>query len=280
MLYLNHRSTRRLSVAAAACSALMLVQCDRAERIETVPAEPVATPAAPTPAGPAPALTREDLILAMEQAASAYASGQTPTGDSLSGRRFSIRLAFGCDGPRTNAADAAGDGLARWSWDEDRRSIRLSLAPGDWAESALVVGAGGGAAWEAVEGFWIPRPWLKSDACPGQTVDPLQAGAAGASPQTVGLAAVFGPDSSRLGRRDGRAYVHTIRPEGDAVLIPPPDGYRLVLEGRASAFPDSRAIHCRAPGPDSRPVCVMAATLDRVAFEDASGRQLSEWRVG
>ena len=56
-------------------------------------------------------------------------------------------------------------------------------------------------------------------------------------------------------------------------------GYRLVLEGRFAAFPDGRSIHCRAETPDQRPLCIAAAQLDRVAFEDAdTGSVISEWR--
>ena len=64
---------------------------------------------------------------------------------------------------------------------------------------------------------------------------------------------------------------------------PPPaptGGYRLILEGRMSAFADGRAIRCRASSPDQRPVCIGAVQLDRVAFEDAGGAVLSEWRPG
>lgn len=47
-----------------------------------------------------------------------------------------------------------------------------------------------------------------------------------------------------------------------------------------TTFADGRAIHCRTAAPDQRPVCIGAAQLDRVAFEDADGQMLSEWRDG
>ena len=131
-----------------------------------------------------------------------------PGGADLVGRRFSVRQVFGCTGPATPpAADAAsGDGLARWSWGDRRRTLKLTLAPGDWTDSALI--AGGADSWEAAEGFWLTRPWLRTEGCPGVQGDPL------------------------------------------------------------------------AGGPDQRPVCIGAVRLDRVAFEDASGKLLSEWRGG
>jgi hypothetical protein len=64
----------------------------------------------------------------------------------------------------------------------------------------------------------------------------------------VGLAAVHEQDSSRLGRRNGRAYSFVVRGEGDQPAVAPAGGYRLVLEGRLTAFADGRAIHCRTAG--------------------------------
>jgi len=168
-----------------------------------------------------------------------------------------------------------------WLKDDQHRhlSIRLSLTPGDWTRSALIAGAGQDR-WEAVEGFWVSRAWMTADGCPSVRADPLASGPAAPSPQTVGLAAVFEAGGSRLGRRNGRAYAHTIRAAGDAAPDAPAGGYRVRLEGRIAAFPDGRAIRCRAANPDQRPVCVAAVQLDRVAFETAGGETLSEWRPG
>lgn len=270
--------------AALAATGLALAACDREET--PPPASPAEPAAAPPVAAPAPVLTpaldREGLLEALAQAASAYAAGAAAEGqDALVGRQFSIRSAFGCAGPDprpAEAAEATGDGLARWSRDETRQTIRLTLNPGDWSDSALVAGATDGR-WEAVEGFWIPRPWMTSDGCPGIRPDPL-AGPATPSPQTAGLAAVFESGGSRLGRRNGRAYSYTVRGEGDAPPARPADGWRVLMEGRFVAFPDGRAIRCRAAGPDQRPVCVAAVQMDRVAFLTADGATLGEWRTG
>jgi hypothetical protein len=96
----------------------------------------------------------------------------------------------------------------------------------------------------------------------------------------VGIAAVFEAGGSRIGRRNGRAYTFTVRSQNGEVLTPPAGGYRLLLEGRVVGFLGGRAIRCRAPGPDHRPVCVTAVQLDKVAFEDATGGVISEWRPG
>ncbi|MGH7028048.1 hypothetical protein [Brevundimonas sp.] len=277
---------------AARCSgviaaALLLVQCDRPDAIETPEAPSVAAPA-PTPektvvvVPPAQraALSRSDILVAAEAAASAYASGQPQAGEGLVGRRFSVRLPFGCGGPVALDALGSADGLARWSWSKDHLAARLSMTPADWTASPLIASIGAEAAWEAVEGFWLSRPWMTTDACPQVASDPLATSENRVSPQTVGLAAVFERGGSRIGRRSGRAYAFTRRFEAGQAPAPPVDGYRLRLEGRVGAFPGGRAVRCHADGPDQRPTCVLAVVLDRVAYEDVAGGLLSEWRPG
>lgn len=273
----SRAATLSFSLAALAVSVLMTA----CQRQQPEPAAPVAeAPPAPVslPVAPPPPLGRVELLQAIDKAASAYAAGKAPEGESLAGRRFTVRQAFGCSGAAAPApADQAADGLARWSWSRDRRALEIRLTPSDWTGSALM--AGGDGAWEAAEGFWLTRPWLRTDGCPGAKVDPL-AGPGVASPQSMGLVAVFERGGSRLGRRNGRAYAFTVRGDGDKLPPLPIGGYRLVLEGRFVAFADGRAVRCRADGVDQRPVCVAAAQLDRVAFEAADGEVLSEWRVG
>lgn len=275
---------RPVAVLTTAAAALLLAQCDR-DRPEPVDAEPVAAEPASTGAPKIvvpTTLTRAGLLAATARAASAYAAGEAMEGaDALVGRQFSIRIPFGCNGPRPTQAEAVGDGLARWSWGPENETIQLSLTPGDWLSTALISAAAGESDWEAVEGFWLPRPWLTTEVCSAVRVDPLQSGDRSPSPQTVGLAAVFGADDSRVGRRNGRAYAFTVRPTEDAPLAAPAGGYRVVLEGRLASFPDGRAIRCRASNPDQRPVCIAAIRLDRVGFTNADGSVLlSEWRPG
>lgn len=279
-----HACGRSVSTTAAAIAvSLLLIQCDRPapESPEVIPGPEVS----PAPArGPVPtaALSRVDLLNAARLAEQAYAEGRAATqADPLLGRSFAIRMAFGCNGPST--PDAPATGLAQWAWGTDQRTIRIRLAPADWTGSNLVTPAGATASpsgWEAVEGFWVARPWLTTEACPVVHLDPLTPTQGAASPQTLGLAAVFEAGGSRVGRRDGKAYEHTVRPQGDQPLASPSQGYRLLLEGRVVGFPGGRAIQCRAAGPEQRPVCVAAVQLDKVAFEDASGATLSEWRPG
>ncbi len=263
----------RPSVVALAASLIFLSACQREPTAASAPvAEPAQTPVVTV--APAPILDRASLLQAMDIAASAFAAGQEVAGASLAGRRFVVRQAFGCGGPAANAPSQAG--LATVTWSENRESAKLTLTPGDWSQSALI--AGDAETWEAAEGFWLARPWLRVNTCPA-----VQGGASLEAPsaaQTVGLAAVFKEGGSRTVRRNGRAYEATLRADGDQPLTPSVQGYRLVLEGRMTAFADGRAIRCRAVDADQRPVCIGAVQLDRVAFEDAEGKTLSEWREG
>ncbi|WP_242078236.1 hypothetical protein [Brevundimonas diminuta] len=264
----------RYSIIALAASLLVLAACQREPQPAPAPAEKSETPPVVTVA-PAPVLDRAGLLEAMDIAASAFAAGREVGGASLAGRRFVVRQAFGCGAP-SEAAEAAADGLATVAWAKDRQSLKFSLAPADWLQSGVVGGDDSGL--EAVEGFWLARPWLLTEACPAMA--PGASASTQASPQTAGLAAVFKPNGARTGRRNGRAYEFTLRGEDGQPPVPSAQGYRLVLEGRMTAFADGRAIHCRAAAADQRPACIGAVQLDRVAFEDADGQMLSEWRDG
>jgi len=289
---LRDRPVVRLGLAAGLV--LGLAQCDREPREQPIDAEPIVETPVPEPDIATPtSLDRADFLGAISRAGSAYATGTTASGaDPLVGRTFAIRLPFGCGRPdrapseATPGADAAtrapDAGLPTLAWGPENETLRLSLTPDDWSDTALITSSGAGDRWEAVEGFWLSRPWLGSETCPQRIDrDPLGGGTGQADPQTVGLASVHETNSSRLGRRDGQAYRFTLRGEDDRAPVPSPMGYRVVLEGRFASFPDGRAIRCRAASIDQRPVCIAAVQLDRVAFEDgSSGSVLSEWRPG
>lgn len=267
-------------VAAAGCKPAAPDLADNAGA--SMPAAPAPSSAAPMIPAPQPALTRSDLVSATTAAASEFAQGKAPASeDPLVGRSFAVRLPFGCEGPApAESAQEASDGLPASMWGPDRATIRLRMTPGDWMQSAMLAGVNASEQWEAVEGFWVARPWVLAESCPTVKPDPLQTGAPPASPQTLGLAAVFETGGSRLGRRNGRAYEHVVRATGDSPLAPPLAGFRLLLEGQIAAFPSQQAIECRAPGPDQRPVCIVAVHLNRVAYKDADGKVLAEWRPG
>lgn len=218
---------------------------------------------------PAPVLGRTELLSALDAAASDYAAGQAEGGE-LAGRRFVIRQPFGCPASR-----GQGDGVAQWTPADG--GAELNLAPADWTQAPIVAEAHGD--WEAVEGYWLSWPWLRGGECPAARGDPAELAQAQPARQTAGLAAVFTSEGARTARRNGRPYSFAIRAEGETPAALPPAGYRLVLEGRLAAFPTGRAIRCHARAATEQPVCVAAAEIDRVAFEDANGATLREWRT-
>ncbi|WP_312084423.1 hypothetical protein [Brevundimonas sp.] len=264
-----------------------LAQCDR-HRPERPPEAPAASPAPQTVA-----LDRAGIIAALARAASTYAAGDAPQ-EALVGRRFVVRLPFGCQG---GAETPEHPGFASWSRTTDGKDIDLRLDTADWLATPPVDGADLAAAWANADGVWITRPWLSLDTCP----PPPPAHASGpltvsddetpseppsliapfGSEQTAGLVFYAPVDGSRIGRREGQPYVHLIRGEVDQPAQPPTHGWRVLIEGRIGAFPDGRSIRCRAPTRDARPTCVAAVQVDKLAFEDGStGRQLAEWRPG
>ncbi|MBD7942191.1 hypothetical protein [Brevundimonas guildfordensis] len=297
-------TTTRLAAPLALAAALpLLTWCQRQPE-----------PAAPTEPAPPPTvvldstLNRAALLAALTEAGTALADGEKRDA-VLTGRTVSVRLPFGCGGEAK--VDGAGAGTPRLARNADG-SLTLTVTPEDLSGSALVPAAreGAGEKWEAVEGFWIARPWSSLDGCPTASRQTVGAAASAPSPapmadktpaegeaveiktvetvaspsmvqpeRSAGLAAVFETGGSRLGRRPGQAYVHVIRGEKGVAPTPAPGGYALRLEGRLTAFSDGKAVHCVQQDAESRPVCVAALRLDRLAFEDgATGALLSEWR--
>ena len=246
---------------------------------------PPAQPAAPPPAAAAPiasapaetmAINRAELIKEADAIASAYAADvQRPLRgkDPLAGRQFAVRIPFGCDGPQSRG----GAAQAFYEFDPDKRTVRLVARPATWTALPLVQGAPGADRIEAVQGFWIPRPWSYSDACPPQRDQPVPASPTPPAAQTLGLAQLFEAEGSRVALRGDRPYEQVLKLQQNEDL-PTAQGYRLVLEGRFAAFPDGRAARCWSESSDHQPICLYAVHFDRIAFESADGKALAEWR--
>jgi hypothetical protein len=231
--------------------------------------------APPAPVLAAPPLGRGQLLAAARAATAAYAAGQpAPAGQTdLVGRRFEVRIPFGCSGPQAEPAGAQ----AWWNYDSARQTLTLAARPVDWT-AAPPVPLVTGADVEAVEGFWLPRPWTDAETCPPRAAGPLAAPArlVPPTPQTLGVASVFRAAGSRVLRRGARPYqvVRKVSPDDLAAV----GEFHLVLSGRVAAIRDGQPVACRAETSDQRPVCLIAVEFDRVAFEDAAGDALAEWR--
>lgn len=264
------RRSGRSGLSAVALTVL-LAACSRPAPPE--PAAPEASPAPPSaPAAvipaPPPPLGRAALLDAVALAADAASAGRPypEAAAALAGRSFRLKLPFGCTGASTGEA-----GLG-YEWNPEGRILKLSAAPETWSDTALRTQIGDEAT-ESLEGFWLRRPWLRTEDCPAAVPGDDLSGPP--APETLGLVSVFGRDDSRIQKRSRRPYEITRKlKEGEA---PSPNGYRLVLEGRVGGGEDQPPVICRSNGPDRPPLCFVRVNVDRVAFETPAGDQLAEW---
>jgi len=295
---------RKMPLTALLAATLAVAGCrqQEAETDTNLAEEPVLNlPAVPRPQPP---VDRATLLGVVAQAASAAAAGaQMPESvQSLDGRQFEIRIRFGCRGPATDL----GEQWLGWSFDPDSRRIRVRAAP-TISKDEPVVARIGDDEFEAVEGFWLPRPWLLQAVCPaGVAVAPAaeaeptarqdssarggsragtatseieQNGESLPAPPRIGIAQFFTSEDPRTRRRDMRPYQasHTL-PEGKALS---PQGYNLVLSGRLRELPGRGVIHCVARGPDAAPDCIVSAEFLRVWIEQPDTREvIAEWGAG
>lgn len=202
-------------------------------------------------------------------AASSYAAGQPPPNTVLSGRRFSLSLPFGCDGPAPDLAKQPSG----WALDTDRQTLRVKVTPEELAETSLLRAMIGSSLVEAAEGFWIDRPWARGASCPPPAPDVTSIPP---DRQSLAIVELFGSDSKRSRRRGGRSYeaVEVVDPGALDLAT----GLRLRLEGRLAGIGDGPPIGCWSEAPSRRPTCIVSARFERIAITDASGdRILAEW---
>lgn len=240
-------------------------------------ARPPAIIAPPAEVAAKDTLTRTDLIALAAKATDAFAAGGSAPSEVLeaAGRRFDIRLPFGCEG--STGKDSAAP--MRWRYDADRKALRLHVAPTSWAiEDWWPDSAAAPKTIDGIEGFWITRPWTGSETCPpgGQPV------AAGMTPltlpgQTLAVAQFFSADDARQGRRDGKAFETVLKVEPDALQTA--QGFRLRITGRITNIPGGGPALCRqTAGAEQRPICVIATEVSEVAIENgATGAVLATW---
>jgi len=266
-----------LSIAAAIALVVLAAALFTARGAKEPPRPPPAV-AAP-PARPAPKTTwgRRELIASANALSAAYAAdgaGAAGATESPAGRKFMLRIPFGCEGPQVRP----GGSQAYYEFDPEKRTVRLLARPAIWTTLPVVQETVTPDRLEAVEGFWIPQPWSPTERCPPPRDKPVPASPTPPAAETLGLARLFEPGASRIGRRGERAYEHVVKLD-DGEPLPLAQGYRLVLEGRLAAFPDGRVAHCWNESAAHRPVCLYAVEFDRVAFETGDeSRLLAEWR--
>lgn len=308
---------RRLFFGAAAL--LALAGCKPVPLDEPVKKTDADYKPAITPTVQDIAVDRSQLLTAMANASSAAASGvdDSAAQNALDGRQFILKMPIGC-GPQGKEPtgwnyDAASKRLVlRATPNIDLTGVReaglLASEPGSEPASgqpraaeatnaaslenvvrANMTTPATASDIEAVDGFWIPRPWLFTDSCPvvkraqdaaldepkPENAEPDDADETHPDAIIVtslplfGIAHFYTSQESRTGRRGGQAYTITRRiTEGESF---DPEGLRLVLRGRLGAAPGGKVIQCVVTEAGFQPRCIVSATFDRVSFENADG---------
>lgn len=277
--------TRHRYPIAAFAGIALLSACQQSKEphspASAAPTEtPGTAPVLPTAEKP---LDRGQLLLAVAQAASDAALGRSDVDRqrTLDGKAFELRLRFGCPTDR--------GGSRAWTYDDKRRKLSLRIEPEITAHDAMIE-ALGQQGYEAVEGFWIRRPWQLAAACSAPVETNAVATSATAGPEAhsptaseplgpmpkIGLAQFYTDEESRTHRRDSRAYTASkILPEGTQ---PSDRGYDLVIKGRLRKLASGTVIACRNRGTAAPPDCVASALIDSVAILDPnSGQIIAEW---
>lgn len=246
----------------------------------------VEAPNPPTPQ-PLPVATiapvgRAELLAAAAAAADEFAAGNAlPKANlELIDRTFELRLAFGC------SRGMPGD-WGEWSIDPTTRVLRISVRPALRDDNKTVKALGAGIDFDAAVGFWIERPWTRSEECPlvsSSALEPAElatdhlpsADARSQPQQTLAIVQYFSPDTPRPLQRGSRPYAYTGKAPENAGLAT--KGFRLRLAGRIRAFADGQPIHCVVAAADRPPICAAAVEINQVTFEDAStGQILANW---
>jgi hypothetical protein len=283
---------RPRSLIIAALAGIWLTSCRQGDAEQPSVSANEITENVPQPPAPVPTLDRAGLLGAIAAAAATHSAGtdDTPVQRKLAGRRFTLRMPFACPGIES----AAGDPFAL-TVRPDGRSYEIRAEPSVSAAEVGIAVANGEPAGtvEAIEGFWIERPWLLAGTCPPPQVETDAATAPrppaeaeerpvraplGPSPEperTAGIVQIITDADSRVGLRSGRDYRVVVRlAEGEAR----PAGLVLLVEGRLRAWPGGKVVRCIGRGVAARPACVAAADVDRVAFVRIdNGEVLSEW---
>lgn len=280
---------KMLGLAAASVCAALLVAC-QAQQPQETRTENQGIDKSPPQRLPIvePPFNRARLLLAVARAASAHSAGVADPGvqRSLDGKQFEVRLRFGCDGP------GPGEGDYGWSLDPNGRTLRLRAVPTLSLDDEVARSVAGDQV-EAVEGFWLPRPWLLQATCPSGQPIVAPAAAAGdqekpqldsvkaprqGSPalQRIGIAQFFSADDARTRRRMNRPF-EAVKQLGEGEQVGQ-GGFDLVLSGRLRARGDGRVILCAGSGLDRPPDCIVSATVDRVWIERPGDRKvMAQW---
>lgn len=274
----SRSQSRHLLALAAAAALVMLIAGFFLGRATTsapeVPPAPtrITVPAPKVEPSPVPqvqpVLGRPALLAAATRAADLFAGGGNPVElRQLVGQRFEIALPFGCTGPSDPAAAPMS-----WRYDEEAEALRVRVVPVQWPLADWIAQEQQDQM-EALEGFWIDRPWTSSGDCPS-----IAAEASQPPDRTLALAQLFTASGSRAARRKDDAFSAVVSMKREELDLS--RGLRLRLLGRIAASPDGNPALCRTSSAAERPVCLLLVSLDEVAVINPMGDVvIARWDV-
>lgn len=253
-------------IAAASAGAGFVAGRDSVRQPAPVVVTEPAAPAVPATKVAEVTLGRADIIRLAGVAADA-SSGGPAVEEMMDGRRFVIRIPFGCG----QLKDGGLDKSAIYSVEDE--TLRVRILPQDWTDVPWVASELSRRDAVGAKGFWIPRPWTGTETCPADEAEPADPSS------SLGIVQLFDSESSRVGQRRGRALEATVQVDAEEADFS--KGLRLVIEGRVARWTGGReTVLCRASTAYERPVCLVGAKLDSVAIENAAdGKRLADWRL-
>lgn len=235
------------------------------------------------------AVGRADILAAVASAADEVAAANPlPRSNlELTNRSFELTMPIACE-------DGSTGTWGSWQFDPLSRVLRVTFSRQNWAAKPLFVELANGQPFETAEGFWIERPWTRSEQCPG----PVHSAAKPEMPDNDGKASLekvappppeqaapdkslalvqyFSSDAPRRLVRGKRPYAYTAKLPKDAE--PTPRAFRVRIEGRITAFGDGQPVHCVNRQTSKPPVCAVAVEFGKVILEDAAtGEALADW---
>lgn len=232
------------------------------------------------------ALGRADILAAVAAAADEVAAGN-PLPQSnleLANRSFELTMPIAC-------ADGVTGAWGSWRLDPSSRVLRVSFSRQNWAAEPLFADLANGQPFEAAEGFWVERPWTRSEQCPRPVVSAAAPGIPEKAPPKIAEAAprdqaapdnrlalvqYFSSDAPRTLLRGKRPYAYTAKVPKDAE--PTVRAFRVRIEGRITAFGDGQPVHCVNQQTSKPPVCAVAVEFGKITLEDAATDEtLADW---
>jgi hypothetical protein len=211
---------------------------------------------------PLAGLDREHLLVAMMQAATRAELGSEDEEAErrLKGRRFELRMRFGCPG--------TADARRSWTYDQAAGALRVKVVPDELAAISLANEATDAGDSSRPRGFLIANPTRLSAGCPAKAY----AAIADTTALRFAIAPLPAASATRAaGLLDSYEIVKKI-----AADAAPAQGLDLVIRGRLDSAGNEPVVQCAPSG--GAVECRSTATIDTISILDPSAdRLIAEW---